>query len=358
MPVPPIGASPQPGLLDLSIDLSVPEVASGSDFTLYLHVRNPFDQPIWIRTVDLSLPVQLLLRSKKGSSQGERDSAETEKGPAASAEQIEELKRITEAMAGSDGGDQAARARLDQLADDLADAVRADRRDTSVSARGESVVNVYGGYGRDLDIVASDSSVVNIRTHGAQGAKVSLAGSLGSETALEAGCTDVWTIRLGTSKSPFFLPASYRLQATIAFAFGAPTRNPEPAVKESGEPEADSEGAGQRSRVFSNTTSFVLPVRAALWKVMLGGAVGGAAGSIARSLQDLQNGGAFGDLAQGTAVGALLLAVILSGVAIVFAARRAPAQTFVTVEDFWGGLLVGFLIGYSGTVVFSDLTGV
>lgn len=34
---------------------------------------------------------------------------------------------------------------------------------------------------------------------------------------------------------------------------------------------------------------------------------------------------------------------------------KSEAQTFVTVEDFWGGLLVGFLTGYSGTAAFSDV---
>jgi hypothetical protein len=55
-------------------------------------------------------------------------------------------------------------------------------------------------------------------------------------------------------------------------------------------------------------------------------------------------------------LGASLGAV--GGAAIVFAARKTDAQSFVTVEDFWGGLLVGFLIGYSGTAAFSDITGV
>jgi hypothetical protein len=43
--------------------------------------------------------------------------------------------------------------------------------------------------------------------------------------------------------------------------------------------------------------------------------------------------------------------------AIIFSARKAEAQSFVTVEDFWGGLLIGFLIGYSGTTIFAKITG-
>jgi hypothetical protein len=60
----------------------------------------------------------------------------------------------------------------------------------------------------------------------------------------------------------------------------------------------------------------------------------------------------------GTANGSLVLAVILSTAAIVLAARKSEAQSFINVEDFWGGVLIGFLIGSSGTVAFTELTGV
>ena len=54
---------------------------------------------------------------------------------------------------------------------------------------------------------------------------------------------------------------------------------------------------------------------------------------------------------------AVALAMILSGVAVVFIARKSDAQSFVTVEDFWGGLLIGFFVGYTGSSFFAKLTG-
>lgn len=53
-----------------------------------------------------------------------------------------------------------------------------------------------------------------------------------------------------------------------------------------------------------------------------------------------------------------LVAAILSVAAVIFAARKSDVQSFVSVEDFWGGALVGFLIGYSGATVFEGLTGI
>jgi len=109
--------------------------------------------------------------------------------------------------------------------------------------------------------------------------------------------------------------------------------------------------------LFSNTSSFATQVRAALWSVILGGVFGGIIGSVARSLQGAGGAVAFSGPRANSTIGALLLAAILSGAAVVFSARKSETQSFVTVEDFWGGLLVGFLIGYSGTAAFTKLIG-
>ncbi|WP_143094339.1 hypothetical protein [Streptacidiphilus jiangxiensis] len=60
MTTPSLEPTGQLGLLDLSVDLSVPEVYSGTDFTVYLHIKNPFAVAAWIDAVELSLPTQVL----------------------------------------------------------------------------------------------------------------------------------------------------------------------------------------------------------------------------------------------------------------------------------------------------------
>jgi nitrate/nitrite transporter NarK len=54
----------------------------------------------------------------------------------------------------------------------------------------------------------------------------------------------------------------------------------------------------------------------------------------------------------------LVTAIILSIIAIIFTARKSETQSFVSIEDFWGGLLIGFLIGYTGTSFFDNLTNI
>ena len=38
-------------------------------------------------------------------------------------------------------------------------------------------------------------------------------------------------------------------------------------------------------------------------------------------------------------------------------ARKSSTQQIVSVEDFWGGLLIGFLVGYLGEAYFRGIIG-
>ena len=47
------------GLLDLSVELSSRDITAGNQFALFVLVRNPFNKPVWIRRVHVSLPSEL-----------------------------------------------------------------------------------------------------------------------------------------------------------------------------------------------------------------------------------------------------------------------------------------------------------
>jgi hypothetical protein len=61
------------GLLDLSVELSSPQVFSGTKFAIYLHIKNPFSKPIWIRDVRTNLPASVLPVDGLDSTKGEKD---------------------------------------------------------------------------------------------------------------------------------------------------------------------------------------------------------------------------------------------------------------------------------------------
>lgn len=89
--------------------------------------------------------------------------------------------------------------------------------------------------------------------------------------------------------------------------------------------------------LYSNTISFTMQIRTALWSVILGGVTGGIIGSVARSLQGSGGAVSFSGPHANSAVGAILLAAILSGAAVVFSARKSDTLSFVTVKDFGVG---------------------
>ena len=55
-------------------------------------------------------------------------------------------------------------------------------------------------------------------------------------------------------------------------------------------------------------------------------------------------------------VTATILAAILAVIAVVYSSiRTGESQPILTVEDFWGGLIVGFMIGYLGSDFFQQI---
>lgn len=76
--------NPNRGLLDLDVTQSSPDVMAGQDFSMYVLVKNPFDKPIWIKRVHVSVPSEIdlpqwnafkadLARKEEEKKQGEED---------------------------------------------------------------------------------------------------------------------------------------------------------------------------------------------------------------------------------------------------------------------------------------------
>ena len=92
-----------------------------------------------------------------------------------------------------------------------------------------------------------------------------------------------------------------------------------------------------------------LTLRPPLMANGIGAVVGSILGSIARNLKDngIYNIEFFSGLA---------LSSILAVIAVIYSSRRTgEAQPIMTVEDFWGGLFVGFMLGYLGSGYFQKI---
>ncbi|MFG2043909.1 hypothetical protein [Dactylosporangium sp. NPDC048998] len=339
----PESADVRQGLLDLVVNLSSPQIFSGSDFALYLHVKNPFDRPVWIHRVVTNLPASV--HQKLGDppiiQRIAKDDAQPEGIPAkiAAISKLIDEKRAALRSLEKDGSDSDVSDHIIDLRSEITlleeqrVGMTSEASSITVSLRDGSSANVRAG-NRRVYVAARDGSMVTIEGSGEQG-YVTLRGSLPEGSALMPGCEDAMTITLTTRRSPFFLPAEYRLNLIVHYSFEPPDSKP---------------------KIYSNTVPFTVAIRTAMLSVMLGSISGSIVGSIGRLLQ--QASGDLGSLDATSALVSLGLASILSMAAAVFSARKSETQSFVTIEDFWGGALVGFLIGYSGTAAFQDLTGV
>lgn len=54
---------------------------------------------------------------------------------------------------------------------------------------------------------------------------------------------------------------------------------------------------------------------------------------------------------------ALLGNIVLAVVVVVAFARKRDTQPFISVEDFWGGLFVGAVTGYTGKSMIHEVIG-
>ncbi|KYF52694.1 hypothetical protein BE08_25085 [Sorangium cellulosum] len=98
-----------------------------------------------------------------------------------------------------------------------------------------------------------------------------------------------------------------------------------------------------------DTIEHVLKVSASLGSMIAGAVVGGVGGWFAA-----RGGGARLDMETGVSLAASL---VLVAMAVVLLARKRDVQPILAIEDFWGGVAVGFLIAYAGPSLFAGLFG-
>jgi hypothetical protein len=99
------------------------------------------------------------------------------------------------------------------------------------------------------------------------------------------------------------------------------------------------------------------PVRPPLLSMTIGAVAGSVLGTLAQIFRDHGTSGlSYVRHGYPEYGGAGLLAVILATIAVAFASRRsADSQPVVTIENFWGGVTAGFLIGFVGQDYFQKL---
>jgi hypothetical protein len=86
-------------------------------------------------------------------------------------------------------------------------------------------------------------------------------------------------------------------------------------------------------------------VRPPQFAIITGSIIGAAAGSIARGMDPTEKKGLL----------SLVTAVFMAIIASIALSRKSGSQGVITVEDFYGGFLIGALVGYGGSEAFEGM---
>lgn len=97
-----------------------------------------------------------------------------------------------------------------------------------------------------------------------------------------------------------------------------------------------------------DTVPFDLDIRASFGSTILGSAIGGLIGSLSRS-PDITT------WFTAPVFFPAMISSILAVITVVAFARKSDAQPLVAIEDFLGGLLLGFIVGYTGNALFEQV---
>lgn len=101
------------------------------------------------------------------------------------------------------------------------------------------------------------------------------------------------------------------------------------------------------SHIHVDTVPYALNIRAASTSSLIGAAIGSILGSIVNP-RNVQSA----DLIQN-----LFISLIFAIIIVVAFARKSNVQQIVSVEDIWGGIFIGFLVGYSGETFVNSVLG-
>jgi hypothetical protein len=381
------------GLLDIKVNLSNPDPTAGSTFTVYMLVTNLFDVPIWpeqpqvflpseVRTFQRQqnilplkqliadaasgvLPLPERLRRKIGPLSNVMDDAQAREVITYIGKSIQSLDEmltrnteratslrstIDQALAGKSLAEQSQLTSSDpELQRTFDDLNKLNQQNTQTLERIGRLTNTLALLHDSSVVVATDNLALSnvqiasnlyVQANGditintlTQQSVVSMDSSLRVGEALQPGNTVVYTLPLITTRSMLFRPIQYVFQYSINYAFDQ-----------------------NRPATHTNTISQPVTIRAPITSVMTGAALGGMAGYFARVLPTMSETMHTQSWLNPTL--ALIVTVILSTVAVVFLARKSETQSLVSIEDFWGGLVIGFLVGYTGTSAFQSLANI
>lgn len=299
---PPIATPQEPptksyGRLDVTISQAVHEAGKAS--TVPIVIRNPFDKPVEI--VEIQGP-----RSSHIEEVSQRDSA---------GQTQQQAKKQKWSLTRYLRGFYISEIKIGGITAEFPK----QRRAFNISAAQKSEITV------DTDLTEYDT----VNVDAAEGATVMFApqkqppttGTLDrSMMTIEPYCEAVAYFQVRTSSWLFFTPTRQSLSTQIRYRIDGK----------------------QRTQVASSEFEIKPP----LLSIVIGAIIGAVLGTLAKIFNTSQT---FDWQPTVLALGASTVMSLIAGIAL---SRKSASQAFITVEDFFGGFVVGALIGYGGSQYF------
>jgi hypothetical protein len=185
----------------------------------------------------------------------------------------------------------------------------------------EQVVRRAEGGKDDPDVQASWRERIEQERRELERVRAELSTTPRASTAMQAGNSTTRVFTLRSRQAIWFRPATYRLQIQVEYEIGG---------------------------LFNvDTIDQVLQVKSSLISMVLGALLGGLAGWFTATGSALA--------VDATHLISLAVSLVFAMMAVVLFARKKDVQPIIAVEDFWGGVAIGFLVAYSGPKILGGL---
>jgi hypothetical protein len=311
------------GALKIDVSTSTNLVSAGKEFSIYVVIHNPFDIPITLHRTETHIPVELsdeIAKFKRHANlTKERRELENKKSI------FERVKKqfrfwvedITEN-------------RNLEKAHRVAEAVGVEFE--RIQSKIRPVIFSADGHGSAItvarDVIAGDMWNLDFATMSKDEVRQILwdieqyvQGK--TPVILQPGNSVVRHFVLKTTKWLLFAPLAHTFQIQVTY---------------------DVTGKYQ-----TDTIPFSVNIQASMFSALVGAVVGSLLGSFVRTPPQSTSTFEIGRI--------MLTSAIFAVIIVVAFARKSNVQQIVSVEDFWGGMFIGFLTGYAGESFITSILG-
>lgn len=303
-------AIPVRGSLRLSVTTSSPQVMAGTDFSIFVLIQNPFDVPITIYQVQTHIPVELIdvngLRLQLAKREKERQQHNGSIGVLSWAKDKLVGQSIHSGIAIAVGTDFNPEAEVERHLVNMTATI--ERMGDNSSMVGMQLNFPENPTSEELDKIFR--RIDNYKK-----------GLI--PVTLQPGDSVVKQFVLRTRNWLLFTPLTHSFQIQVDYS---------------------SDGIDH-----ADTIAYQQSIRATMGAIAIGAVIGAIMGTLLKSLTTPTPS----ELGRALRI---MAASIVASIAVVIAfARKSNAQPIVSVEDFWGGALIGFSVGFFGFEQFFGL---